>query len=409
MKRGKKKRQCISAILVIIVSLASVAIVQEIIIPPLVLDEQVAGKPGQFLTLIPCGGLSNNRISILGAVAVAKATNSGIILPRIPVRTQMCVSGVPCTSYQNSTEWWKNVVDFEHLFDIDSLTDELAKLSISALRQVPPCARRRSARERAQVSISWKLENFSYYSSHPQLNAPLKLTPETSPNNLFGWQSECNFGIIDLGCTLFNFKPTIDDFAFWDSALSAQKFSRPVLEAASELTALLGDEYISIHLRIESDMPHGMRPDDGEHPIDGVVKALDFEGIEENATVFLSSGVSSRSKAVLQFTDAEEVKKFGFNFFTVHSLGYQLPDLEFAAAVSYVVCMGSYLHFGPMSSSFDVLLDVERRRIRTGNTKFRPHVVALNKPLGVFEESFPEEFLQYVGQHSGHEGLPPDS
>jgi hypothetical protein len=152
-----------------------------------------------------------------------------------------------------------------------------------------------------------------------------------------------------------------------------------------------------------------MRPDDDTDPVVSVVRALDFEEIEQNASVFVSSGASWESRAMQQFTGAEGIQKFGFNFFTVDSLKYQFPDLEFAAAVSYVVCMGSYVHFGPMSSSFDVLLDVERRRIRTGNTKFRPHVVALNKPLGVFEESFPEEFLQYVGQHSGHEGLPPDS
>jgi len=363
---------------------------------------QVAGNPGWFFTFVPCGGLSNNRISILGAAAVAKATNSGIILPPVPIRTQMCVSDVPCPSYKNSTEWWKNVVEFDYLFDVNFFVEELRKHSVPVLRQEPPCVRRHSARNRAKMSISWEMKNFSYYRSHPQLNAPLKLAPETSPNNLFGWLPECNLGVIDLGCTLFNFKPTPDDFVFWDSFLSAQKFSRAVLEIASEITALLGDEFVSIHLRIESDMPRGMRPDDDTDPVASVVRALDNEEIEQNASVFVSSGASWDSRAMQQFIGAEGIQKYGFNFVTVDSLRHQLPDLEFAAAVSYVVCMRSYVHVGPMSSSFDVLLDIERRRIRTGNTKFRPYVVALNNPLGIFTEAFPKDFLQHVGQHVGH-------
>jgi hypothetical protein len=375
-----------------------------------------------YLLTHTCAGLNNNRWSMAAAAMIAHLTGATLVLPRVPLRGDMCLPGMPCCQHgitcSGNASWTYKTFDW--LYDRSHFEKSLAQLNISVEAELPDCLRSVYESKRLpvlstasfgehrefpsqensnHVDTDWSMREGKYYATHPSLTAPKLCSAGTSPNYLPGWEGNCGSGLLTLDCALFSFKPTSpEESHLWKQLFDAQRFAAPVKQLQRSISDLMGGRYWSIHLRIEADMIHFWSDGlDGMNmmfsQVAGMLRKLDLQA---GSPVFVAVGAARSTPEVKAFLNNADVLVLGLRFFFIEDIPKELShvlteddrELEFAGAVAYEICLNSEIHIGPYISSFDFMLHVERG-VQTGGSRTFPITGFRGGPHGIFFELFP--------------------
>lgn len=351
-----------------------------------------------FALVHPCGGINNNRISMTDSLVYAHLQRYTLALPRVPVRKSMCHGNIGCASNNNKASWWRNTREFGYLYDRNSFAQAASKLNVSWIEELPSCiARHDTFRDQVNAfSIQWKHAPFPK-GSGAKLSSVQILADKTwsvtrrcangeHPTHLPGYINECAAGFVDLECSLYSFGPNSKtDRSLWKSAFNAFQFNSGVKSFARRITHKLTDEYDTFHFRVEDDA----------HPVHFTGYASRIEAADgwanivskysnRSRTIVVISGLDTNSYLLHNFKTNPSLK--GFQIRSVNEIFDDYPkdtEMEYRAAVQYLVCLRAVIHFGTDSSTFDAMLRRERNGVTINmhrNGRVDPEITSVLGP-----------------------------
>ena len=330
-----------------------------------------------YAVVHPCGGINNNRVSMMDALVFAYLLNFTLVLPHVPVRDTMCHGNRECASYGNKGSWWRRTKNFSYIWDSSNFRAVAKQMGVVTIDQLPACLEPLDTLEaQTGVHASWDaiesvygkasgfLRNVEQILAVPQwLGAKQCLGGSRPMAALPGWQENCNAGFHDFECGLYAFEPSTDfEWYLWEKAFDAFKFGPNVHQHANTIVSAIGGSYISLHLRIE--------PDADLHPFTGFDSHANlFAAIrshlatlifDANEPIYVSVGLPISHPLLQDFLASLKEFKFVFGE-TLSNVTKETSELEFKAAVEFEVCSQSRVHLGFYRSTFDMMLHVARR------------------------------------------------
>jgi hypothetical protein len=330
-----------------------------------------------YLTLHPCGGISNNRLSIMSAAMIAYYTNITLILPPVPRRSSMCLDGRPCPSAtNNSSHWWKHnpTATMDYLYNVRHFQDELRHIGIATATQLPSCLEKfyrfgtfgKTVTQNKNLHIKHLLNyDGSLGAPRDQHDTCIQSNATKLKTNYPEWHQECQLGLINTDCAFKSFAYSKFDKYQWKQVFLAFRFSDKLYGLAAKVKQSLGPSYWSMHWRVEEDWYiYTNATATCQQFLDLGLVHHSSSKVMNSTSIFVAVGVSKshdKVEALIKSCDATVGLAARFVFFQDLPVMLDLPEeMEIRAALQYLVCLDSHTHTGHYLSSFDRLLEAER-------------------------------------------------